>query len=691
MTKSLALCLVLGAVCLLSSPVTAGEPNVRFPEAAGVPDITKPPYNARGDGKTDDTAAFQQALKDGHALIYIPEGVYVISDTLRWGKGQKRQTLQGQSMNRTVIRIKDHAPSFQDPLHPRPMIWTGQHPAQRFRNGVRNLTLDIGKGNPGAIGAQFIANNQGGMEYVTIRDPHGVGRIGLDLGYTKEQGPCLLKHVTVEGFEVGVSLKHAVDSVTAEYLTLKHQRTVGIRNTGQVLSIRKLHSHQHGVPAIVNTDVAMLTLLDSKLIGEDTADIPAIQNHRGLFARNVDTPGYRLAVENHSGHRRHAEGQRIEEYVSHEPLHLFPSPPTSLGLPIKETPEVEWEPIEKWVSVLDFGEPEPITLRRVKKDGKEVELKDWTPLLQRAIDSGATTIYFPRGHGKFGLFGEIHIRKNVKRIIGLENTGVTMTDSNRIGTFFADQTMPTFILEDGSAPVVVVERFDTWYMPFRFIQNSDRTLVVRSLSTYGIHAKDKGEVFIEDCRTKRVRVDRGARVWARQLNPEGWREPRLLIDGGRMWVLGLKTEADATPAAVSNGGELEISGGFIYANKNAIWPKQMFINRGGSLTASVGEWVTRRDAPFNILIEHRDGQEKLMPRGTIYKRGSGSLVPLLVSYRPPADAPPSPDQGLKGEPVGTDRVKAAWTAPAKADDTLVCQRQAGEHAAAEDAATMNTR
>jgi hypothetical protein len=37
---------------------------------------------ARGDGATDDTAALQAAL-DAHRFLFIPFGIYVVSDTLR--------------------------------------------------------------------------------------------------------------------------------------------------------------------------------------------------------------------------------------------------------------------------------------------------------------------------------------------------------------------------------------------------------------------------------------------------------------------------------------------------------------------------------------------------------------------------------------------------------------------------------
>jgi hypothetical protein len=174
------------------------------------------------------------------------------------------------------------------------------------------------------------------------------------------------------------------------------------------------------------------------------------------------------------------------------------------------------------------------------------------------------------------LFGKIHLRGNVKRIIGLENTGVSMVSSTRSKSMFADEFCPTFVLEEGTAPVVVVERFDTWYTPFVFVQESARALVVRSLSFHDVQTQaGGGDVFLEDCRAMQVVVRKGAKVWARQVNPEGGEEPRIDVQGGDFWVLGLKTEGDATIAGVGPGGRLEVVGGFIYANKNELSPKEI--------------------------------------------------------------------------------------------------------------------
>ena len=140
--------------------------NIVFPDDAGVIDVTKPPYSAKGDGRTDAAEAIQQALLEhgnGNKIIYLPNGVYRLSTTLRWPNGenetsQRATILQGQSREGTRLELMDYSPGFNNPGRPRPMLWTGGEHQRHFRNSVRNLTLHTGVGNPGAIGIQFKCN-----------------------------------------------------------------------------------------------------------------------------------------------------------------------------------------------------------------------------------------------------------------------------------------------------------------------------------------------------------------------------------------------------------------------------------------------------------------------------------------------------------------------------------------------------
>ncbi len=280
--------------------------DVVFPSDSGVVDV-KASYGAKGDGRTDDTAAIQKAL-DEHpnqgAIIYLPSGVYVVSDTLKWPHGprpgmeEKNTVLQGQRRERTILKLKDACPGYTAAAKPKAIVWTGQKPAQRFRNAVRNLTIDAGSGNVGAIGLQFMASNQGCVRDVTIRSTDGKGAIGLDMGYTDEIGPLLVSGVSVAGFEIGISTRNSINSMTLEHIALRGQGKYGIWNRGQCLGIRDLTS-SNAVPALFNDKgTGLVDLYDARLEGTGNASsLPAVQNEASLLARNIRTSGYKVAIQ----------------------------------------------------------------------------------------------------------------------------------------------------------------------------------------------------------------------------------------------------------------------------------------------------------------------------------------------------------------------------------------------------------
>lgn len=634
--------------------------NISFPPDAGIADV-KRDYGAKGDGIADDTEAIQKALSEKERLIYFPNGTYLISHTLRWAESKKgttsRQIFQGQSRDGAIIKLKDECPGFQNPSSPTEMLWTGKFPPQSFRIALRNLTLDSGSKNPGAIGARFYANNQGGVYDVRIRSGDGGGVIGLDLGFTGDQGPCLLRNVQIDGFDCGISTRRGSASVTMEFVTLQNQRVIGLDNQDHPLAIRGLKS-KNSVTAIANRGNTLLTLIDTEIEGVgDAKSKPAILNDTGLLVRNLKTTGYGETI---AGQRGGVTEANISEWTSHPPLSLFPSAPCTLNLPIKEVPEVPWDDPKTWISVKKF----PVgTCEITDSKGHKKTVEDWSAAFQSAIDSGATTVYFPTG--SYPMNGTIRIRGKVRRIIGMESS------------FGADATSaPSLVLADGEAPVVVVERFDWQYSETSFRHEANRTLVFSA--TRGsrelpfVKAKGSGDLFVTDVSWTHWQL-LGGNVWARQINPEGGykdfpKSPRgeyvptydmILNDSANLWILGLKTEGDGTPITMINGAKTEVLGSFIYGNKNYRPEKQWISSKDSSFSVSLVEQVNR-DQPFDPVFEVRGNETRILKKGVAPGRGGGSLVVLFSGHLPTSSNPPTAPSSLTGQAAGTGAVELTW-------------------------------
>jgi hypothetical protein len=526
--------------------------NIIFPDDAGVINVTS--YGAVPDDGQDDTTAIQQALNEnptGNHIFYFPNGVYDISTTLSLSGSQKRNIFQGQSEDGTILRLMDSVSSSFDGA----IINFGPRPAQRFRNALRNMTVSIGTGHPNAVGVQFNASNQGTMQDVTIVSEDGQGRIGLDMSYTDEVGPLLIKGVTVEGFDYGIFTRWPTASQTFEDITLQNQNIYGwLNRNSQRVFVRNLQSTNE-VTAIRNDGEAGFVLIDSTLTGIGTASsVPAIINQKSMYVGDTSTTGYKLAVDSIITYGRGNPDLPIgyiDEYLgngagqsrSGGPFELFPSPDQMLGLPVQESPEVSWETdLSKW----DGPHRYLIGNSGIPNDGI-----DDTPSIQAAIDSGATTIYLPRG--TWDLNGAVQLGNNVRRFLGTE----ALLEANGTGKI---QVI------DGLESTVVIERLEI-KGDLTIEHESDRTLLLNNLlgSKYVSTVPNPGDVFINDSLLQ-PSIFRNQTVWARQLNMEGDTqsdptvEAKLLNDNANVWILGLKTEDEGTVIKTINGGSTELYG-----------------------------------------------------------------------------------------------------------------------------------
>lgn len=657
------------------------QENIVFPSAAtAIIDITKPPYNADKTGKIDCTNALIRAYDDvlkelynaykqtlalkkanpnlavtregkpEHVLfpfkttpsyiIYIPNGKYIISNTIEYSYNDLRNTLgnelsrqihfQGQSKNKTIIKLTDNAPGFGEGIH-KPVInfIKGEKSNVAMNNTFENITLDIGSGNPGAVGIQFAVANTGAIRNVVIKssDPGKAGAIGLNLNKGNPMG--LFKNILIEGFDYGISNTHADGNTIFENIVLKSQKTAGFRTENTPVSIRNLISYNK-VPALqVAGSSGHLVIIDSKLNGGSASNTAMDLQAGFLFARNIKIEGYGSAVKKNN--KPVVLSKQLSEYSSHGTQRIFNTPSAhSLNLPVEETPDIPWEQnLSQWVSVNQYG---------AKGDG----VHDDSPAIQAAINSGKSTVYF--NPGVYLINSSITVPASVKRL------NFMYADLKAGDKLKEMENKGAFIINGNSPQPLIIEDLFAWedfHGKFYFIEHaSTRTVVLSDLHLQAaamyINTVKGGSVFIEDV----LSVDQegegncfkftGQKVWARQLNAER-SNPEVINDGSVLWILGFKTESNGISFETKNGGSTEILGGHVNNYSPKIPADMPILINDESDVSFIASTNGRSDEPhyFKVMVrETRNGVTKDLKWEDVPRRYENqSVIPLYVGYK----------------------------------------------------------
>ena len=346
-----------------------------------------------------------------------------------------------------------------------------------------------------------------------------------------------------------------------------------------------------------------MTLIDSVLEGGDPS-VAAIQSNATsfLFARNVRVDGYASAIEDAAGsmtvYGDLFDGYRyVKEYVSHNPVsESGNSAPSSLALPVRETPE------------FDLGTPDTWTI--VEPSGG-----DDTAAIQDALDSGAEVVALKTGN--YLVSSTLVVGESVKAVLG-NWSRISMADSLRYSP------NPVFHFQNSLHEAVLIEKFDTPYGDHdcHFVQNdfAGTALVFRdSYIVMGIAYRNggTGPVFIENVHSLSGNHNQellepafrfvGQEAYARQINPEDY-IPQIEVVGGSLWVLGFKTgESHGIPFKASEGAMLEVLGGVVNRTGSHFVPEDMPMlhDQDSSMSVTLVERASSPDNPSLPVGEQR--------------------------------------------------------------------------------------
>ena len=577
----------------------------QFVPPAGVGIANVKDYGAKGDGKTDDTAAILKAISENidksryraNPFIWFPDGTYIVSDSIEgrvlgkpgerdagktWSAGWRSMLiLIGETREGVVIKLKDSAPGFTDPTKPKWVIATGSESDNRknqsgggnraFRHNILNLTVDVGSGNPGAIGIDFIANNRGSIDGVTIRAGKDSGFTAIDMTRSWP-GPAIVMDVEIEGFAHAMRLGHYQYGITFENMKIRGQRETAIMNFANSLTMRKIDFE--GDVAFYKSDhnKSQLCVLDSKITNSGTT--PAAIITPGLVnLRRTTFTGYQTVIEDTSkdGQGLAAKVGEPSKVVSFDKGFTFDTAgktPRPLNLPIEEIPTIRPPDGAEWTDGGLTGES-----------------------LQAAIDSGAEYIFL-RPVTTVEFSKPVILRNKVKLIMGMHGC---IKGPGEKETPYNDRE-PAFIMGETGADTVCLEHI---FIGGRVENPSSRTLVLRhvDIEQHGLLATGSGKTHVIDVIGRNYRIGPKHTFWARQLNAEFGEEP-LFTNAGTSWILGFKMESNTaggknnvpgTPSLYNLDGKLEVIGGLLYTlgTKREQAPRvPAFTNKKGKIAIS---------------------------------------------------------------------------------------------------------
>jgi hypothetical protein len=370
--------------------------------------------------------------------------------------------------------------------------------------------------------------------------------------------PFGVQFVPVAQFELyGIETNQTEYSSTFNTLLLQEQKTAGILDQSNVLSLRRVSMSDTG-PAIINQNAkGLVTLIGSTLSNPKPGGV-AIENFGGLFVRDVTVDNYSTAIDDQSNPKapQNITGSLVSEY--HSANSTFTG--ASLNMDAYDTPVIGPSTTQTWVSVASFGvEPDPSCNH------------NYTAKLEAALNSPYDVVYFPAG--EYCINSTVTITAGNKRILGFGSqinvygtndkwnvdAPVFYVAANGPVSFedFMVTGNPAIDFQDAStvaANYVILKHLDV-----RNVGDKQPGFVYQAASVSG------HQLWIEDVAGSPWTFANKERIWAQQFDvEENYNPVKVLNDGSKLWIFGIKTEQPTTVIETTNGGSTELLGGLLY-------------------------------------------------------------------------------------------------------------------------------
>lgn len=596
-------------------------------------------------------------------MMYIPDGIYYVDDTISYNGDLfdyfRGVRIIGQSRAGTVIKLVDNASGFGAGTNK--VVLSFDSPNQDFNNWqghnmLKNITIDVGAGNPGAIGVDYFSPNTGRIDNVTVRSAGGTnlhaGSVGINFRNGIVHG--YFTNITVDGFDIGMSfVPYHMCCPTLEHITFTNQKTAAIKGINGGASFRKVYSEQSrsdadadAVGILIDSGSATkagthFVIIDSQFVStrQPASGGPAIDLVvRGsafghLFARNVRIDGYPAAVR--KGATITVEGD-ITEYVS-DSIAKFSanSPDVSMQLPIEETPDTPWEnDLSQWTSPDDFG---------AVGDGTT----DDTSAVEQAMNANKAVVYFPKQQYK--LSRTVTIPSHVKRVDLMATELISTTTLFAVKAASATH-LHLQDLNDASTALLIISANRTLVLDSNR-QSNVRYSNISGLKVFANNANKFGRFVTNGVTTTLSNM----KVWGRFVNTEDKTNPSFTVStGASFWVLGFKSESATNIFSLQNGGRLEILGGllnqWVAPLTQATWTpfnsrtpptNGAILNIDGHLSCVLATNGPASVTGFTNLVGDQQGSTIVMTaKSTLPARlgvANQGILPLYTSYTPLAN------------------------------------------------------